>query len=519
MARVTLVRPPSIFSRSAITLNATPPLSLAYLAGSLAAGGHQVAVIDAVGEALDQVYPCPIYPMVANGLRHEEIVERVDPGVDLIGISCLFTSEWPEIRRLLGALRRAFPGAVIVAGGEHITAEPGYSLADCPALDYAALGEGEETLLELADALDRGREVEEVAGIGFRGPGGELVLSAPRKRIRNIDTIPLPRWDLTPIAAYLDKGYSFGVNRGRTIPMLATRGCPYQCTFCSSPNMWTTRWVARRPELVVAEIEQYMARYDVTNIDFYDLTAVVKKEWIADFTRLLIDKKLRLTWQLPSGTRSEALDGEVLPALYASGCRNLSYAPESGSLRVLRQIKKKIDPARMLASMHSCVQEGINVKANIIFGFPGETHRDILASYGFILRMALKGVNDISIWTYSPYPGTELYAELKAAGRIGEFDDAYFSSLLSYADLKNVVSWDEKLPARTLKLYRVLGLFLFYLCSYLSNPLRLFRTLRNLWRNQHESRMEMTLAIFLRRLKAAYFPARPSPAAEPLAPG
>lgn len=519
MARITLIRPPSIFSQSAITLNATPPLSLAYLAGSLAAGGHQVTVLDAVGEALDQLHPCAIYPMVANGLRHEEIVERVEPGTDLIGISCLFTSEWPELRRLMAALRRAFPGVALVAGGEHITAEPDFSLADCPALDYVALGEGEETIVELAHALEHRQGVEQVAGIGFRGATGELVLTGPRQRIREVDSIPLPRWDLTPITAYLDKGYSFGVNRGRTIPMLATRGCPYQCTFCSSPQMWTTRWVARRPELVVAEIEQYMARYDVSNIDFYDLTAVIKKDWIIQFSSLLIEKKLKLTWQLPSGTRSEALDGDVVPLLHASGCRNLSYAPESGSPRVLKRIKKKIEPERMIASMRSCVRQGINVKANIIFGFPGEIHRDIWQSYRFILRMALNGVNDVSIWTYSPYPGTELFAELRAAGKIGHFDDAYFSSLLSYADLKNVVSWDEKLPARTLKFYRLGGLVLFYAASYGTNPFRLFRTLRNLLRNQHESRMEMTLAIFLKRLKTAYFPTRRQPVSEPVSSG
>jgi radical SAM superfamily enzyme YgiQ (UPF0313 family) len=257
----------------------------------------------------------------------------------------------------------------------------------------------------------------------------------------------------------------------------------------------------------------------VSNIDFYDLTAVIRKDWIIRFSTLLIEKKLRLTWQLPSGTRSEALDEEVVPLLHASGCRNLSYAPESGSPRMLKRIKKKIEPERMLASMRSCVRQGINVKANIIFGFPGETHRDIWQSYAFILRMALKGVNDVSIWTYSPYPGTELFAELRAAGKIGDFDDAYFSSLLSYADLKNVVSWDDQLPARALKLYRLGGLALFYAASYAANPLRLVRTLRNLLRNQHESRMEMTLAIVLKRLKAAYLPAGRPPVSEPVSPG
>lgn len=499
MSLVTIVRPPSIFSKSAITLNATPPLSPAYLAGSISSAGHEVKIIDAVGEALDQTYECDIYPLVANGLRHEEILARIDPRTKVLGISCLFTSEWPEVRKLLTAIRRAHPDIIIVGGGEHITAEPTFSLIDCPALDFAALGEGEETFVDIVETLERGGSVEKLAGIAFRSAGGEIERNPRRQRITAIDDIPLPRWDLTPLENYLEKGFSFGVNRGRTIPMLATRGCPYQCTFCSSPNMWTTRWKARRPDLVVDEIESYVKRYNVTNIDFYDLTAVVRKDWILAFSQDLIRRDLNITWQLPSGTRSEALDKDVLPYLYRSGCRNLSYAPESGSPRVLKKIKKKVEPTRMIESMRTAVSSGLNVKANIIFGFPEETHSDVWRSMLFIARMAISGVNDVSVWTYSPYPGTEMYAELKEKGKMTDFDDNYFSSLLSYADLKNVVSWDDNLSAHSLRIYRILGLVLFYMTSYISNPLRFYRTLRNLMTQQHESRMEMTLSIFLKR--------------------
>ena len=499
MSFITIVRPPSVFSRSAITLNATPPLSPAYLAGSISHAGHEVQIVDAVGEALDQTYDCDIYPLVANGLRHEEIVERIDPRTQVLGISCLFTSEWPEVRKLLAAIRRAFPDVIIVGGGEHITAEPDFSMKDSEALDYAALGEGEETLVDLVGTLERGGDIGDVAGIAFRTGGDSIEFTQRRQRILAIDDIPLPRWDLTPIENYLARGFSFGVNRGRTIPMLATRGCPYQCTFCSSPNMWTTRWKARRADLVADEIQSYIERYDVSNIDFYDLTAVVRKDWIIEFSQHLIDRKFNITWQLPSGTRSEALDEEVLPYLYQSGCRNLSYAPESGSPRVLKKIKKKVEPARMIESMRTAVTSGLNVKANIIFGFPGETHGDVWRSLLFIARMAISGVNDVSVWTYSPYPGTEMYNELKGDGRIADFEDDYFSSLLSYADLKNVVSWSDELSARTLKAYRILGLVLFYMVSYGSNPMRFYRTLRNLMTNKHESRMEMTLSIFLKR--------------------
>ena len=153
-------------------------------------------------------------------------------------------------------------------------------------------------------------------------------MTAKRPRIADLDSIPWPRWDLTPIANYLDRQLGFGVRRGRSMPLLATRGCPYQSTFCSNPQMWTRRWLARDPHDVVREIEHYVRHYDIQNVDFYDLTAIVKREWLVAFATLLIEKNVKITWQLPSGTALEALDDEVYELAYRSGCRNMTYARE-----------------------------------------------------------------------------------------------------------------------------------------------------------------------------------------------
>lgn len=125
----------------------------------------------------------------------------------------------------------------------------------------------------------------------------------------------------------------------------------------------------------------------------------------------------------PSGAWSEAIDAEVAGLLYDSRCRNLSYSPESGAPKVLARIKKKIKPERVLASMRSGVDSGINIKCNIMLGFPGEGYRDVLANYRFIARMALAGAYELSIWAFSPYPGSELFDQLYEAGRIRIDDD------------------------------------------------------------------------------------------------
>lgn len=497
--------------RYALTLNRTPPLSVAYLAGSLAAAGHRVQIIDAVGEAIDALHPGYRPDILVNGLTVGEIVDRIAADADFIGISCIFSHEWPLVRQLIAAIAARHPTLPIVLGGEHATAVPELCLEEAPHLTACAVGEGEETAVELVEAFAHGRALAGIAGIVYRD-GVAIRRSAARPRIRDVDAIPAPRWDLTPIERYLDGGLSFGVDRGRTMPLLATRGCPYRCTFCSSPQMWTTRYSTRSPCLVVDEIEEYVRRHQVENVDFYDLTSIVQRDWILEFCRELDARGLRLTWQLPSGTRSEALDEDVLGAMYRSGCRNVTYAPESGSPRTLEAIKKKVKLEDLERSMRAAVAVGLNVKANILIGFPDEGHEELRETMRFILRMARAGVHDVSVWTFSPYPGSELFERLRVAGLLPRLDDDYYASLLSYSDVSGAVSYAAALGAGELQRYRLAGMAGFYAASYLTHPVRPLRSLYNIATRRYESRMEMSFGNLVRRLSGARA-RRPLPAA------
>jgi radical SAM superfamily enzyme YgiQ (UPF0313 family) len=252
-------------------------------------------------------------------------------------------------------------------------------------------------------------------------------------------------------------------------------------------------------------------RYRIDNIDFYDLTAIIDRDWILEFCRLLDARGLRITWQLPSGTRSEALDEPVLQAMYRSGCRNVSYAPESGSPRTLEAIKKKVKIDRLERSMRMAVRAGLNVKANILIGFPGEQRGNIHETLRFVLRMARIGVHDVSVWTFSPYPGSELFDQLRAAGRLPTLDDDYYASLLSYSDISGAVSYSDALNAKQLQRYRLAGLVGFYGASYLTHPSRPLRSLYNIATRRYESRMEMSFGNLMRRLTTTRTPAEATP--------
>ena len=267
--------------------------------------------------------------------------------------------------------------------------------------------------------------------------------------------------------------------------------------------MWTTRYTTRAPSLVVDEIEDYVRRYQADNFDFYDLTSIVKRDWILEFCRLLEERELRITWQLPSGTRSEALDAPVLAAMVRSGCRNVTYAPESGSKRTLAAIQKKVKLDHLEDSMGVAVRLGLNVKANILIGFPDERKEDLRDTLRFLLRMARIGVHDASVWTFSPYPGSELFERLRAAGRFPTLDDDYYASLLSYSDVSGAVSYADALGSSELQRYRLAGLLLFYGVSYLTHPMRPLRSLYNIATRRYESRMEMSFGNLMRRLSTA----------------
>lgn len=474
---VALIRPSTITTADAVGEDAAPPLGIAYLAAYLRRCGHVVSVVDGLGEALDRYTPIE---GLATGMRHglsdEEIVDRIEPDAEIIGVSIMFSLEWTFSRDLVSKIRERFPNAYIVAGGEHVTALPEFSLDNCAALDCCVLGEGEQSLADLIKALSDQTNLADVNGLCIRGDWRHL-RTQPRSRMRDLDELPRPAWDLVPIEAYLDGGVMTGVNFGRSMPMLASRGCPYRCTFCSNPVMWGTLWRARDPRDVFDEMCDSMDRLGATNFDFYDLTAIVRREWIVEFCKLIIASGRTLTWQLPSGTRSEAIDAEVTRLLFDSGCRYVNYAPESGSDEILERIKKRVSKPKMLESMRGAVGNGINVKANLILGFPGERLRDVVHTYRFVVSMSLAGIQDVSVFPFSPYPGSALFEFVKERGDI-VLDDAYFLSLSQYTDPRYTKSYCETFSPMTLRLLCLFGMAIFYLVSYMRRPTRFVQLVR-----------------------------------------
>jgi anaerobic magnesium-protoporphyrin IX monomethyl ester cyclase len=538
--RVTLIHPPAFLNPTALTaLRPSLPLGLAYIAGSLRAAGHEVSVIDAVGEAPDRIVALGRVSQL--GLPVDEIVRRLPADVQVIGLSAMFTYQWSLVKDLIHALKAARPDVLLLGGGEHFTGLPEISLQESP-IDIIALGEGEETAVSVLRAYDdfvRAREADgamtaaataataaatnsapvanssDVAprvaewaaglpGVAYRKDGA--VVQEPRRdRVRDVDAIPLPAWDLFNVRGYDSNGLVTGIHKGVTVPILATRGCPYRCAYCSSPNMWTTKWLPRDPKKVADEIESYVETYGAGNFPFHDLTAILRREWVIDFCREILARKLQISWQLPSGTRCEVVDDEVASLLAQSGGWSLNFAPESGSEEVRKKVAKQMTEKSLFSAVDAAVKHGLNTSVFFVLGFPGDQVQNFRDTAAWARRLARAGVDDVAVGFYFPIPGTKFYRQLEAEGRVTLSEDLIMAPIFVHDRwLTEQRNFSGTCSARTLTYWRYRIVLAFYSRAILTNPKRLWRIARNFWSGREDSKFDS----FLQILKERFFTRR-----------
>jgi len=257
--------------------------------------------------------------------------------------------------------------------------------------------------------------------------------------------------------------------------------------------------------LVVDEIKFYKNRYKINHIDFNDLTTVINRKWIIDFCKLLISENLGITWSLSSGTRSEALDHEVLGYMKRAGIERITYAPESGSDKTLQRVKKKVDLENMTGSIRASVKVGIYSRANLIFGLPDQTVSEALESVAFAMKLCVLGMYDIACMCFAPYPGSELFERMIREGKI-DTGDAYDEFLINNITTKvtGMRSWSEHIPSWSMPLWTIGTTMLFYSVQFVLRPNRLFRMFYRLIKKNPTTMFEtivygLFISLFKRR--------------------
>ncbi len=511
--KITLVHPPVYLNVYAMTaLRPSLPLGLAYVASALRKAGHDIRVVDAVGEAPDLVTPGSRRGISQLGLTPEAIVARLPEDTDAFGVTNMWSFSWPVVREIIHGIKKRFPDKPIVCGGEHFTGLPDFSMEQTP-IDYIVLGEGEEGAVDVFGGLAKGwsagaDEWSMIPGIWYRDAAGTPVKSLmPRERKKDIDELAWPAWDLFDVKAYDEKRLITGIRYGMTVPILATRGCPYQCTYCSSPKMWTTRWYARNPKDVVDEIEHWHVTYGADNFPFQDLTAIVKKDWIVAFCKELASRPIcgKITWQLPSGTRVEVIDDEVAMWLAKVNGKSLNYAPESGSEATRKRIKKQMKEESLIRAVKAAAKYRLNVSAFFVAGFPEDTAADLKQTVRLARKLAFLGITDMAFGFFFPIPNTQLYHELREKGRIKELDDDFLLTPI-YANESKVEdrnNYSYNLTSKQLTRWRTWTLLNFYAVSFGTRPWRLVSTIWNSLIGKETRKMETFLIDIRRKIRVS----------------
>jgi len=373
--RVLLINPPYPFEEFPRLL-----VTLPYLAAALRAEGHEVEILDL---------------LLARTTREkvEARIARLRP--ELVGITSV-TLNHHLASRIAEWVRECDARVPIAMGGPHVAFEVEGSFRELPALDFIGIGEGEHTLVELARALGGRMLLADVRGLAFRD-GERVVRTPPRPLENDLDQIPPPARDLVPLVRYL----AFDSHAS----VVTSRGCPYECVFCSAPA-WTGRRVRyRTPSLCVDEMEglAHAGFSEITIED--DLFTLYRKHFLAVCNELE-RRRTGLRWNAFS--RVDTISPETVETMARAGCQAICFGVESGSQELLDIAKKHSDLAKVRAAMRMVKDAGIGALASFILGLPGETEATLRQTVDFAesLREEFGALYGFHI--LSPFPGTEV---------------------------------------------------------------------------------------------------------------
>lgn len=438
--RVMLIFPPLIDVKYLVETNICVPMGIAYLGGYIR-DMVDVRLLDCVVEGYHRREPVN-FEMVRVGLSDDDILARIrDYAPDLVGLSCIFSSQYTVIKDLAKRIKTEISSDIIlVTGGTHPSFLPEKTLTET-VFDYVVLGEGELGLRAIIEAHNTGGDVSAIDGIAFRT--GDRVQVNPRTTwIEDLDTIPFPARDLLPMEKYFEINLPMALHwrRRRNTSIVSSRGCPYSCPFCSSYKHWGSRYRKRSVENVLAEIRHLKELFDVRELKWQDDNLTADRKRAQDLFSGMIDQNLAMPWNTPNGIALWTLDKDLLTLMKKSGCYEITLAVESGDPTSFEKFVKKpftLEKVKDVAAQAR--QVGITTVAYFISGFPGETMAQIKASMRFARKLR---VDYLVPFVYNPLPGSELWQQCIDEGHICEeyaYDEAnnYFmggASLSSQPD-------------------------------------------------------------------------------------
>ncbi len=358
-------------------------------------------------------------------------------------------------------IKAANPRIPIMVGGPEPSAQGEQILADHPEFDFAIAGEGEFPFAEFLRLLEQDRCSPDdlqracIPGLLFRKDG--RVRASEGTTWRELSDLKPCDFAFIDLEAYFSKGYSYGFHARarRTAPVATTRGCPYDCSFCSARKINGRKLRCRSLDSVVTEIQDLQRNFGVDGFNIIDDNFTFDIRFAKEVCRRIIQLDLPdVSFNCPNGVRLERLDQELLELMKQAGWDWIFIAPESGSEKTLRRMKKAMDLHAVVEKIKLIHAAGLHVFGFFIIGYPGETRKDI----GMTFRFARRAGFDGAVFTaFHPLRGTPVYEELE---RNGELRETNLNS--DYYEVSYAPAGMTPFELRCLRLY---GTGRFYLSS------------------------------------------------------
>jgi len=448
------------------------PLGLAYLAANLELHNYSVKILD-----------CPALNVGLKDIPKE--LEKNNYG--LIGLTML-TPMFAKVKKTAKVIKENYPQVKIIVGGVHATALPKRTLEEIQDIDYVCIGEGENTIIELVQALEKKQDISQINGLAYKKENG-IVLTQPRELEKDMDIFPSPARHLLPMEKYQmtasrTKDSSFSPT------LIVARGCPFNCLYCSHPMGKTFRH--HSVERVIQEIENLVKEYNISEFNMEADNLTVDRNFIISLCQEMIKRNLNQKVRWTCESRMDTVDEELLKNMYEAGCWQISYGVESGVQRLLDLINKGEKIEDMEKAFAITKKIGITIRGFFMLGLPTETYQESIQTIEFAKKLD-------PLWAQftitTPYPGTPMFEMLKEKGEIRTFNWEHYNTWAGWTE--NEIAFLPK--GRTLKELKALqkrAIVSFYL-----RPKVFFRFIKsiNSW-----SAFKKYLRGFLTLLKVKY---------------
>lgn len=428
----------------------TPPMGVLALAAYLRR--HLPVEIRIVNQRLEN---CTVDEVVRRARAFE---------ADIVGFSC-FTTSSHYLPAAVSQVREALPDALILVGGPHASSAKAHVLKECDA-HVVVPGEGElTTTAVLQHYLEGSRDFSDIPGLIWQDTAGNITINPGLiPQIEELDTLPMPAWDLIDLPAYWRKQSIAPVYRRRYASLVSSRGCPYQCIWCHKIFRKAIR--SHSPQRVTDEIEWLMKSYSINDFEFLDDNFNFFPKRVLELHDEIKRRGLNTRLCFPTGLRSDLLTREVIDAMIDLGMYQASFALETASPRLQKYTCKNLNISKLMEAGAYATSKRVYCNLLCMLGFPTETEDEIQLT---INTACASPFHSASFYTVTPFPGTPLYdlvaqTHPEKLSRL-RYNDMDFSGMrVNLTDLP-----DEKLFG-----YQRLAMRKFY-----NNPRRLWRLLRS----------------------------------------